>query len=668
MHILLSLSTFALALTLAAAPAIADPAPETRQQRADFLAAESALKRGNLTEFEHLLRSLHHYPLYPYLRFEQLNRTLSQARDSDIAAFITDNAGTPLADRLRQRWLQSLAQRGQWQQLLANYPAHGVGTELECHRRLALHHTGRTGAALENITSLWLVAQSQPAACDRLFSLWQQQGGVTTELAWQRFRLAMAAQQTRLARYLLRFMSGQEKEWAELWLQVHNRPHLLNTGQLQAISPPVRDDILAHGIQRMASTDLEQAISLWDRSREEGTQIGSATRVEIEGKLATMLALRSHPLAVQRLTAVDDEWSDDTVRAWRVRASLAREDWYGVLRAIDRLNETERAAPDWRYWRARALAALGQEAHAEEIYLELAIERGYYAFLAADQLDLPYAFQHAPLSAEATDPVTSEAAAGMVRARELHALDRLLDARREWHYATRNLNNSQLQTAATLAHNWGWHDRAILTLARSSARDDIEMRFPLAHREQIVAQARAHNIDAALAYAVVRQESAFAPDARSPAGALGLMQLMPATARRVAAHLNMPPPDQSALSDIGTNLRLGLTYLRQMLDRFGHQAAAVAAYNAGPQRVENWLPKDHLMAADIWAETIPFRETRNYVQNVLYFSTIYEHRMELPASRLAQRMPVVISQDARLTRSTEPAAPGPVRTIVTPSS
>ena len=306
-----------------------------------------------------------------------MNQALSQGRDGDIAAFITDHAGTPLADRLSQRWLKSLAQRAV-ATAVAHYPAQGAGTELECHRRLALHHTGRTNEALQELSPLWLSAQSQPAACDPLFTLWQQRGGITTELAWQRFKLAMAAQQTRLARYLLRFMNSEHQGWAELWLQVHNSPRLLDPGRQRALALPASDDILSYGIQRMARTDLEQAIGLWDRTQADSAGIGSATRGEIEGKLATMLALRGHPQAATRLTAVDDALSDDTIRAWRVRASLMQEDWQGVLHAIDRLSESERASPDWRYWQARWPNSAQEQAH--EIYQALALERGYSSF------------------------------------------------------------------------------------------------------------------------------------------------------------------------------------------------------------------------------------------------------------------------------------------------
>ena len=654
---LLPLLMLAFALASISTPAAADFAPETRQQRADFLAAEQALRRGDSATFDRLLGQLRDYPLYPYLRYQQLQRRLASAPNEEIAAFVRAHAGSPVAERLHQSWMLSLAQRKQWDALLKYYPAHAAGAELECYRRRALHHAGRVDEALAGVESLWLVPRSQPAACDPLFSIWQQRGGVTPELAWQRFRLAMGANEITLARYLVRFMDEPRKEWAELWLRVHASPRLLESRQRPAAELPARDDILAHGMRRLVRTDLERAVRVWDQAQQESPMTTEA-RAGVERSLATALAVRRHPQAVERLAAVDEAWSDSAVREWRVRTPLARGDWQGVLAAISRMGETEREAPDWRYWQARALEALGQTAQAEEIYLDLALARGYYSFLAADRLGRPYELRHAPLTAEDATAVTPEAYPGIARARELYLLGRIVDARREWQHATRDMAVWQLKSAAALAQGWGWHDRAILTLARTDLRDDLELRFPLAHREQILAQAKASDIDPALAFAIVRQESAFAPDARSSAGALGLMQLMPATAQRLAASLDMPLGNRLALLDVATNLRLGMTYLRQMLDRYGHQTAALAAYNAGPHRVDGWLPTEDLVEADVWADIIPFRETRNYVQNVMFFSAIYEHRMELPAGRLAHRMPVVVPRDARLTRGTG-AAPQP---------
>ncbi len=637
------------------APALAaDAEVALERQRATFLEAERALRQGAMTRFNTLSSELRDYPLYPYLRYQYLRPRLAQAREAEIAHFVSDYAGSPLSLRLHHAWIDSLARRGQWEMLLRNYPARAESVTLECYRRQALLRTDEAALALDGIDSLWLVGESRPSACDPVFTAWRASGGLDSELAWKRFRLAMQANEVRLASYLTRYMDDTHRDWAQLWLRVHGNPRLVSAPQRSAGEHPVHADILIHAIKRMARTNIDLAVETWDRAVDTHPALSREQYPDIERSLALTLALRSHPRALERLQALDERAADTPLREWRVRAALARQDWPAVIDAIAQLREDEREAPAWRYWQARALEALQQPQQAEEIYLELALARGYYSYLAADRLALPYQLQHRAVVDDYGDSVRPEEYPGIARARELYRLGRLVDARREWFMATRDMADWQLKSAAVQAQRWGWHDRAIMTVARTDFRDDLELRFPFAYREQITAMAREHGIDPALAFALIRQESAFDPNARSPAGALGLMQLMPSTARQLARHLDIPAPTQSNLLDIGTNLRLGMAWLRRMLDRYDHQAVALAAYNAGEHRVDGWLPREQALPADLWTETLPFRETRGYVQNVMLFAVLYEQRMDREHGKLAQRMPPVIPRNARLTRNDTP--------------
>ncbi len=634
----------------------ADTEAALEQQRALFLEAERALRQGAITRFDTLSIELRDYPLYPYLRYQYLRPRLARAAEAEIAAFVREQAGGPLAARLHHAWIDSLARRGQWETLLRHYPARAESIALECYRRQALLHTGADARAFDDIESLWLSGESRPAACDPVFTAWRARGGLDTGLAWKRFRLAMQASEVRLARYLTRYMDDTHRDWAELWLRVHGNPRLVNGPQRPAGEHPLHADIVIHGIKRMARTNIDLAVETWDRAVNSHPALARELHPDVERSLALTLAVRSHPRALERLQALDERAADTPLREWRVRAALAREDWPAVLDAIAQLHEDEREAPAWRYWQARSLEALQQTQQAGEIYLELALARGYYSYLAADRLVLPYQLQHRAVADEYGDSVRPEEYPGLARARELYQLGRLVDARREWYFATRDMADWQLKSAAVQARGWGWHDRAIMAVARTEFRDDLELRFPFAYREQITAAAREQGVDPALAFALIRQESAFDPHARSPAGALGLMQLMPSTARQLARHLDIPAPTQAGLLDIRTNLRLGMGWLRRMLDRYGHQAVALAAYNAGEHRVDDWLPREQAVPADLWAETLPFRETRGYIQNVMLFAVIYEQRMDREHGKLAQRMPPVMPRNARLTRNDSPAA------------
>jgi soluble lytic murein transglycosylase len=275
------------------------------------------------------------------------------------------------------------------------------------------------------------------------------------------------------------------------------------------------------------------------------------------------------------------------------------------------------------------LEATGQEKDAQRFYREAAKQRDYYGFLAADRMKLPYQLNNNPLEASAKQLAAIEKIPAIQRARELYILGRIQDGRSEWQYAMAGFDDKALKTAALLAHGWDWHHQVILTLAQAKYWDDLGLRFPLPYREQIVTHAGNNKINPAWVYAVIRQESAFQKDARSPAGALGLMQIMPATGRRIARTLEVNLPSQYRLLDTDLNIRFGTHYLRYTLDKFqDNPVLATAAYNAGPGRVTQWLREDTSpISADIWAETIPFLETRKYVQRVMEYTVIYSHQM-----------------------------------------
>jgi soluble lytic murein transglycosylase len=347
------------------------------------------------------------------------------------------------------------------------------------------------------------------------------------------------------------------------------------------------------------------------------------------------------------LAAVSADPSDEVLRQWRVRAAARAGHWPTTMKFSSMLTDAEQADDEWRYWRARAEEETGIAQAARETYGSLSKKRGFYGFLAADRVNLPYELNDTRVAATPDERATVGALPGIRMAQELFILAETPDARRQWAYATEPLDSRGLAIAATLAQEWGWHDRAIRTANQADALDDLDLRFPIAYRDVVEANARANDIDPGWIYGVMRQESMFVPDARSPAGALGLMQLMPRTGKMVARELNMGRMPPSRILDIENNVKLGAGYLRRMLDQNGGNAMlATASYNAGPHRVRQWLPADGKMSADVWANSIPYSETRDYVKNVMTFTTIYEHRLGLKPTRLSARMRDVAAQAA----------------------
>ncbi len=613
--------------------------------RARFLAAEKALAQGHRDRFETLRAGLSHYPLLPYLDFAALRRDLRKLAPAEVDAFLKRYADTPLAPRLRRLWLRELARRGDWRTYL-EYAVASRNARDRCEYLQALIHTGHPALAFKQVPSLWRVGHSQPKACDPVFDAWRRAGGLTPALAWERFALAMEAGQVRLARYLRRFLPRQRRTTADLWLRLRARPAGLAKA-LAGAGGSGRERLLIDVLGRWARKDPVAAEAAWHELSRRAADWPAETRWRAERAIALGWLRQRRPGLLARLDHLTPPAEDRVLQRKRILAALRAEDWRRVRRWIEALPKKEREREGWRYWYARALERLGDTAGAKRRFAALAKERSFYGFLAAERAGLPHRLAHRPLKVDEARVKALAHTAAAARIRELRALGRGLDARREWHRLTRGLDRAGLQAAARLADRWGWHDQAIFTLARSGYWDDLELRFPLDHQRLAEAEARRHGLEPAWLLAVIRQESAFAADARSRVGATGLMQLMPATAKKVAKKMGRPRPRRADLERPETNIALGSAYLAEVYERlYSNPVLATAAYNAGPHRVLHWLP-ERTQDADLWMELIPFRETRTYVHRVMAYLVIYQHRLGLKAGPLLARLRPILGRAER---------------------
>lgn len=611
---------------------LAEPVAEpTALLRERFLAAEAAWADDDLETFTALAADLQDYPLWPYLRANQLTRDLRTADPALIGEFLaTYGASTP-AELVRRPWLALLARQQRWADFLAAYRDNG-SVARACLQRRALHATGRPGA-FAALDAVYLTARSLPDACDPLFAAWFDAGGLTTDLVWARIELALARGNTGVAAFQRRYLPSAEQPWLEQLLVLHREPQRLMALSEEIVAipdPDPRDALLGHGLARLARVDAPAASAAWTALTE---RLQPSRRLREQTTVAIGSGFTRHDEA-QALAWLDDlEPRADNLdlQVQRLQSALA-------LTAWDRLAEWAAALPadagdlgEWRYWQGRALLQQGELRAAAHAFAAAAEARSLWGFLAADLLGRPPALGHRPV------PVVDPAALGdpglPARLAELQALGRTAAIRREWRDLSGGLHGDALRAAAALASQLGLHHDAIMALVRADDWDDLTLRFPLAYRDLVSAAASAHGLPADWIFAVIRQESAFQPGVASPAGAVGLMQLMPATAAEVARRAGRDAPGRTALTDPALNIDLGSRYLAQMRARFrNHPLPATAAYNAGPGAVRRWLPETPL-AGDLWMVRIPYRETREYVRRVLMYQVIYRDRLGLPPLR-----------------------------------
>lgn len=599
---------------------------------ANYKAAVKALKKKDTATYTRLAKTLEAHPLYPFLEYERLKRRVSSLDSATIDNFSGQYGHAVVASLLEGHYKSVLAKRGKWTEYIRRTEGDRLSVSDRCVRVRALIKTGATIDTVdEEIENLWLSGKSQPDECDPVFKAWRSANRLTTARVFKRIGLAVSRGNTKLAKYLgKQYLGSKDQKWVDRWLAMRANPvRQLNRIKWNATSSPVAGSIISMGMQRALLKDLDGAREKFDRWNTRFA-LSESDKAAVIRRIGMNAAVDHHPDGSYWLNMLKPDTDTQVTRAWRIRASLREGQFAKAAEYIERLTADEQNEPKWQYWRGRTQALAGNEAEASAIFTRLATERNFYGFLAADRLDLPYEMNHSRFDTSSETIQKTLRREDLVMAIELKALGKVQMARRQWRHATSRMTPDEMRQASIAAHVWQWHDRAIITAGKSGHTNDLDVRFPVLYENEVVRNAKRHKIPEHWVYGVMRQESAFMTDARSGVGALGLMQLMPGTGRKVAKQLKLKGvKSRASIMKPKTNIKLGTAYLRSVLDRMGgHLVLATASYNAGPHKVERWLPVDSSIEADVWIETIPYKETRNFVKNVLSFMAVYGYRLD----------------------------------------
>ena len=596
--------------------------------RAKFRDSRAKLRAGQRINIDKARAELGDYILAPYLTYYYLNDRISSAGQRQILEFFRENPSLPATPILKRRWLKSLGARRQWRTLLQHYEP-SSDAALRCYHLRALYNTGDKSSALSQTADIWVQPSSQPKACDPLFEVWQQTAYFNEEVAWQRLSAAIGANQRNLASYLTRFFSGENKRAADAYYRVHVGPtRIARTQDYQTDTPKTRQ-LIAHGIARLAKRDANLANQAWAKYRRTHEFSPAVTRYTSD-LVAIELAEdeKSFPRKAERKHIV----APDTIEAI-ANAAVENQIWDEARYWIERLPLDIGSKSQWQYWRARAIQQI--EPDAEEVvalaYRKIAAERHYYGFLAAQRLGIPGSMNETIIEPSSLEINKIRNTPHLARSIELYAIGDEINARREWFRALTDMTQQQQIVAAQLARNLGLTTMAIRTANIADARNHLNLRFPIAHESEFRRANLNTQLPVSFMLAIARQESAMEAKARSSADARGLMQLLPSTARLVARRAKQKTPQTADLYDPGTNIALGSYHLAWLMQRYDQQSPiAIAAYNAGEHRADRWIKEAKDMPMDVWIERIPFRETRNYVKNVLAFRHVYANRIGAP--------------------------------------
>jgi soluble lytic murein transglycosylase len=681
-----ALASLILAAGLHSSAVAQNPAAPSAAGDSLILDMNQSFKRGDRKRLSQLLPQARGHALEPWAAYWELKARLGEASSQEVQDFIGRYNGTYQEDRLRNDWLLLLGQRRDWTNFAAEHPQYRMGDdkEVRCYALLVEHLQNPNNAAriAEDVKKNWLSQRDADDGCTAAAGQLYGTKNLTADDVWQKARQAAEANRQKAVTDAVAIVSPES---LGMVTELFNSPAKFLTEKSIAIRK-TRKELIALALIRLATSDTEAATRLMETKW--GPQLTTEERNWVWGLLGKLAAGRmgtvpaGDALAFFAKVSKESDLTDDML-GWKARAALRagnQPNWRAVLSSINAMSPDARNEPTWTYWKARALLATmpasalqpvavsvtpgvtntisiaPQRAEALALMQSIASVRGFYEQLALEELGQKITV---PARPQALSPEEKEAArlnAGLNRAAYAMAIGMRSEGVREWNYSTNlaktgGMTDRELLAAAQFACDRQIWDRCINTSDRTKSEIDFEQRFPTPFRDAVTRRAQSINLDPAYVYGLIRQESRFVMDARSGVGASGLMQVMPATARETARRIGMNGFTADQINDRDTNIAIGTGYLKLVLDDLsGSMPLAAAAYNAGPGRPRTWRGQSGgpVMEAAIWAENVPFNETRDYVKKVLSNTTSYAALLTGQPQSLKARLGSVGPRDAAL--------------------
>ncbi|MCX7232565.1 MAG: transglycosylase SLT domain-containing protein [Burkholderiales bacterium] len=623
------LTPFALSWLMLLGAAGANPLPAKTVKDEVLLDMSQAFKQGDRKRLSALLPQARGHTLEPWAAFWELRARLDSATSTEVQAFFSRYANTYQEDRLRADWLLLLGQRRDWAGFAADLPNYRMNddSELRCYALSRDTQADATALAGE-VRRLWYRQKEADEGCSFAAAQLHAAKQLSDTDIWRKARLAIENNRPRLARQAAEIISAQAGKPVD---DISSSPARFLLKKAAGGSHHKEWAVLA--LIRLADTDPEQAAGLmeqyWGSHLTEEQQAWAWAAI---GKQAAQKLSASAGAHFAR--ALNSHLTDDQL-GWKVRAALRSARWPEVLAATLAMSAPVRDESTWVYWRARAELQLAkteaQRDEAKRLLEGIAGVRGFYEQLALADLGQSVSMPARPPALSTEEKAAARQHLGLQRALYAIQIGLRSDGVREWNYSVNlhqrgGMSDRELLAAADLACEREVWDRCINTSERTRGVFDFEQRYPMPHREAVLTRAKQIGLDPAYVYGLIRQESRFIMDAQSSVGAAGLMQVMPPTARWTAKKIGLTDFKPNQITERDTNIAIGTGYLKLVLDNFGgSMALAAAAYNAGPSRPRSWRGQTGAptLEAAIWAENIPFAETRDYVKKVLANTTNY---------------------------------------------
>ncbi|EGR1043549.1 murein transglycosylase [Vibrio cholerae] len=596
-------------------------------QRAQYDKAQRWLDEKNVAQYQRIRKQIDSYPLTPYLDYRAFLIDLGSKPPIAVRNFIDSHKEYPFSARIAAPYLDALARSKKWSALLQFQTQLPSGETYQCHYYNAKLQTGKRNEAFEGAKKLWLNGASIADACDPLFAEWDRVGGLSDDWVLKRALLAFEGRNRNLIVYLQKKLDGKKSQAkAQGMLELFDKPERVLAYSRKASQDPINQKLAELALQKWARSEPQEAQAVFnDVAKAQGWN------QEQKGRVARFIAIR----LMDTEEAAIAKWRDEVTRTSqdvrlieaRIRLALRENDWRGLSQWIAVLPEQERKTLRWQYWQGRSEIALGKKKEGTERLKALLGQRSFYSVAAAKILQQSVNYPTSTVTLDMKQIKAHKKA--LARIDELIALDKVPAAKSEWRWLLDRVSQKEKEMLAAYAADSGWYQMTIAATISASLWDNNQLRFPVVHQNLFTLHGRKNGVDPITLMSLARQESALNPDAQSPVGARGLMQIMPDTARYTARKYQLSYSNPDELYQVGKNIEIGSRYLSSLLERYDqNRILAFAAYNAGPSRVDSWLKRSQgKLDAYGFIEAIPFAETRGYVQNILMFETYYRDLM-----------------------------------------
>ncbi|MCA0935448.1 murein transglycosylase [Vibrio alginolyticus] len=624
------------ATALIAVSVTANAALSLEKQREVYEQAQSLLDKNDIDGYLAIRPQIVDYPLTPYVDYRTFIRQLPDKSPKQVSAFIAEYDAFPFSRRVRAPYLDSLYKQQDWKTITEFQTVIPSGERYQCIYYNAQLKQGKQAAAFKGAQDMWLNGTSVANECDPVFDAWDKAGKRTDDLILQRMLLAFDARNSSLIRYLVKLPKSEKaRRQANEMKALFDKPA---TVAEFAKKKPANDFYRAqseYALEKLARMDAEQAQQAYDQVIK-----GQKFSADKARSLADYIAFRLTRTESSSMA----KWRDDKTKTsqniplieTRIRLAIQNGDWKGVQQWIAVLDKKQQETLRWQYWLGRSEIALGDEVAGKKRLAALVGQRDFYSVAAANEIgqSIKYPTSKITLDKKVVQPYHET----LARIEELIETDKIAAAKSEWAYLLSRVDQNEKSMLAAYASSKHWHHLTVTASIQAKMWGNIELRFPVAHRWWFDFYAQKHDINPVTMMSLARQESALDTEARSPVGARGIMQIMPATAKYTVRKYKLSYEGSQDLYNVGKNIEIGSHYLQGLMQDYdNNRIFALAAYNAGPNRVKTWRERTQgKVDAYAFIEAIPFRETRGYVQNILMFETYYRDLLGIDGAFLNQ--------------------------------